>query len=414
MPARATPPRPAQPVQSLATQSFEEDLTNTLLDLRSSITPALQTLGVPPDEPQELARRLGISRNLTWKISKVLCAADLFEAIQHLPGEEGVDIFLSALGEAGVAAPALDHMRRSAARFDHIVELHSGDRATLELMLDGMGAASPERLEQSRKLAFRGNSGLWGIQARARMTTLIVAPTAGSGERLDMVLLGGMCDVRRLRPHVTWPIFYPRAYHDDGTTMDTTSADEPVDETIQDRTGLHLIPDFCSSTMPAITLRPGRNGPVCELGPGPVGNTGAFSIVFGTITRGVVSRFKSDRDEHGESSTQITMPTAALQFDLILHRSLAFGDPEASVMGRVAVPNGDEEAHPLPIGESPRELSGTPPMVGSTLVPGYERVIERAMQRGGWSLRDFRVWRLVMQYPPMHAAVRVQFALETR
>ncbi|MEZ6235864.1 MAG: hypothetical protein R3B68_16915 [Phycisphaerales bacterium] len=391
--------------------SFEEDLTGALGELRGRLGDAIGSIGLPMSEPQEIARRLGISRNLTWKVSKVVCSEDVFEATQHLPGMEGIEILLGALGEAGVEAARIDAVRETTRRFDAVVETHSGDRATLDLMLDGMGGTVASRLEQSRKQAFRGNSGVWGIQARARMTSLLVAPTPGDSEHVDLALLGGMFDIRRLRPHVTWPIFYPMAYHDDGTPI-ASAVDTPIDEGIEDPAGPHLIREFCTDTMPEIRARQAGDRLVYEFGPGPVGNTGAFSMVFGTLTAGQLPRRRTPEDAFGESTTQITMPTGAVQFDVLIHRDLAFGEPEAAVIGRVAVPNGADDFHDIPIAEQPRELSGRPPMIGSALVPRYEAIVQRTMDRCGWSLGEFRVYRLQLQYPPMHSVVRMRFGLE--
>lgn len=393
--------------------TFEGDLTDALGAVRGGVNTALRALRLSPDEPQEIARRLGISRNLTWKISKVVCSDDVFEATQHLPGEEGLDIFLNALADAGVPLDTVDGLRRTTRLFDRVVERHSGDRATLDLILDGMGAASPSRLEQSRKMAFRGNSGVWGIQARARMTTFIAAPTPGSPETVDLALLGGMFDVRRLRPQITWPIFYPRTYRQDGTVIEG-ARDEPLDTSLADPRGPMLIGEFCSPNMPEIRVRRARAGHVYEFGPGPVGNTGAFSMVFGMLTRGQLGRFKSPEDSSGESTTQITLPTGVVQFDVMIHRELRFGLPEANIIGRVSVPNGEDDFHEIPIAEQPRELTGRPPLVSSTLIPQYEQMVDLALSRGGWSLGEFAVHRLVVQYPPMHSAVRVRFGLEER
>ena len=102
--------------------TFEEDLTGALGDLRGRLGEAIGSIGLAPGEPQEIARRLGISRNLTWKVSKVVCSEDVFEATQHMPGEEGIEILLNALGDAGVEAARIDAVRATTRRFDAVVE----------------------------------------------------------------------------------------------------------------------------------------------------------------------------------------------------------------------------------------------------------------------------------------------------
>lgn len=112
---------------------------------------------------------------------------DLYQSLQHLPGAEGIEILPKAAHKVGVAELLLDNVREAQRDFDRVV-------------LDSMGGAgSGERLEYSRKLAFRGSSGVWGLQARVRCTTSFVAPNRDNPDLLDLGLVGGLVDVRRLR-----------------------------------------------------------------------------------------------------------------------------------------------------------------------------------------------------------------------
>jgi hypothetical protein len=395
---------------------FEEHLTSAFGELRRALEDAVGSVGVSPSVPQEVARRLGINRNLTWKISKVVGTSDLYQALQHLPGDEAIEILLQAIGRAGSSPDVIERVRAAQRGFSHVVEVHTGDRSTLELVLDSMGGGPSERLEQSRKLAFRGNSGLWGVQARCRATTFLLAPSADDPEKLDTGRIGGMIDLRRLRSGVHWPLFRRRTYHDDGTPMPVDPGREiAIDPAYDQAEGPMLIGDFCTPGLPSISLTRERLGFVYELGDGPIGNTGLCSCFFGAILRSGVPRYRTSEDRFGELFSEITLPIETLQLDLIVHRDLEFAlSPQVVVRGQIAGVHADGRAPEIPIGERPVELTGRPPAMHSPVVPRYDELLTRVFARGNWDRREFRAFRLLVQYPPMHSTVIVRFELPER
>ena len=77
---------------------------------------------------------------------------------------------------------------RSAGReFERMVEIHTGDRGTLEMMLGDMTAR-----EQSHKLAYQGNSGTWGVRARAQLSLNMLAPNQDDPSQCDLVQIAGL------------------------------------------------------------------------------------------------------------------------------------------------------------------------------------------------------------------------------
>lgn len=392
--------------------SFESHLTTAFSRLRSALDEAVNATGVPASAPQDVARRLGISRNLTWKVSKVVCTPDLYQALQHLPGDEGIEILLKASEKAGVASDVLERVRAAQSEFDRVVEVHTGDRATLEVILDGMGGEAHQRLEQSRKLAFRGNSGIWGVQARARFTASFLAPSKSNPALLDSALVGGLVDFRRLRSRVRWPLFRPRWYNDDGTPMSHPSHDEAIDPAFGSGNGPRLMGEFCSPRVPPMRVVRDSRGWIYELEEGPIGNTGACTCFFGEMARGFASRYRSPTDTFGELSSQITLPIEMLHFDLVVHHDLEFAmHPEILVRGHLDRPTDAHDELLIPIGDRPRRLKGHPPVVATPLFDRYDALIQTVFDRAGWDRADFNVLRLTVAYPPMHSTVVMRFPL---
>ncbi|MFN9971672.1 MAG: hypothetical protein ACK58T_17465, partial [Phycisphaerae bacterium] len=69
-------------MQMIRTASLEEHLTEAFEGLRRALEDAVRSAGMAPSQPQVMARKLAVSRNLTWKISKVVCHRDLYAALQ--------------------------------------------------------------------------------------------------------------------------------------------------------------------------------------------------------------------------------------------------------------------------------------------------------------------------------------------
>lgn len=404
-------------MQAIRTASLEEHLTEAFEALRGALDEAVRSVGLSPSQPQVMARKLAVSRNLTWKISKVVCHRDLYAALQHLPGDEGIQIFVASLLRAGAAPDCIDRINEACSRFGEFVERHAGDRQTLDLMLEGLtNAHDGDRLEQSRKMAFRGNSGIWGAQARVRLNTAILAPSNRNPDHIDAALIGGLIDFRVLRPGIRWPLSNPRFYTDDGTPLTKTTDEEALDPIFAASEGPPMLGSFCKPGLPKIHRAKTALGYVYELEADSIGNTGQQTCMFGSIQRRAFPRKRTARDEFGELLTHVSLPVEHLQFDVMAHKDLAFViesrlHVRGSSDGSAAGPGSDQLR--IPISERPAELTGRPVVVSSPLVASYDKLVGMAMDRCGWNLRDFRAIRLLVPYPPMHASFVLKFLLPT-
>lgn len=394
--------------------AFEDHLGAVFGAIRGSLISLLSGAGLNPTEPQEMARQLGVSRNLTWKISRVVGAPDMFQAFLHIPGDEGLEILVAAIERRGCSATHLAAFNDARQELDRLVVRHAGDRATFDLILDGMGGRdAAERLEHSRKLAFRGNSGLWGAQARARSTTVLLLPGASDAERVDVVMLGGLVDLRRLRPRTPWPIFFKHSFDAQGNPDLSPPPEEPLDPPSPDRA--NLLREFCSPDLPPIRTVPTSGGVEYVLDSGPIGNLGKCTCFFGSIFRGRAGRYRSPDDTHAEFVSHIHQPTETLQFDVIVDERLGLGrDPEVLIRGKVGHSGSAHSGLPLPFLERAVELPGPHPALDSPWVPQYGRLIEWTLSRLGADPGFLRAHRLVMKYPPMHATVSLRYALPSR
>ncbi|MFO0874369.1 MAG: hypothetical protein U0575_10395 [Phycisphaerales bacterium] len=408
--------------------AFAGHCRDAALGLRSALLELYHAAGADPARPQEVSRRFKLNKNLTWKIARLLQSDDAFDAAPLIPGANGLRIVLEAMRAAGAPAEVVNKARSAAAEFQRMVEAHAGDRATLELLLDATTGA--KSLEVSRKLAYRGNSGVWGLQARLRLTAHFLAPCAEDPSRLDIALVAGLFDLRRLRPLPPWPLFRFMRYRDDASPETRPWRMEPIERPAPggatasaEHTGTAaaswLMRSWCSPQEPALVAIERDGEVVFELGDGAIGRTGDTSCVFGFIERNAVPRHGDAENHVGEVSSVITLPIETLLFDLFVHRDLPEAhSPQASIVGRpsgaLAFEPVDRDRHMLPMGERMIEVGGRPPRVATPLLPRYEQLVATAFARAGWNAEDFVVRRLVVPYPPMPSTVVLRYELPRR
>ncbi|MBX3385581.1 MAG: hypothetical protein KF768_03330 [Phycisphaeraceae bacterium] len=398
--------------------SLEEACLTAIQELRGALIELYASAGLEPDAPQEVSRKLKLNKNLTWKMAKVIAADDGLSAIQHLPGSAGWRIFYRALLDLHGVDHELDRVRQAMIKFDSFVSLHAGDRANLELILDSMGVvrSSTTPMEASRELAFRGNSGIWGVQARVRTASGFVVPSVDP-EKVDLALVAGMAGFRQLRTGVSWPLFRFQTYSDSGVTRPRHG--EPIETPADENDPPNLMRSFCSSNLPRIERRerPNNTMEYCLAG-GQVGNLGAFDCYFGDISRGY-PRHATEDDKVGEFGSTIVLPVETMMFDLFVHRSIKMpAPPTVLVYGHMGYggvsPESHTPEHQLPLVERCAELPGSPPTVATTLVARYAEVVRAVQARLNTMSTDFVAFRMVMKYPPMPSTIILRWPLEER
>ncbi|MEZ6164616.1 MAG: hypothetical protein R3B67_09295 [Phycisphaerales bacterium] len=401
---------------------FDEHCRRSVHAIRGALLDLYRAVGADPAKPQDVSRRYRLNKNLTWKVARIIGAEDAFEAVRLIPGPGGLDILLEAMSRAGAPQENLGRLREAIDEFDRMIEVHTGDRSQLELVLDSMGAGRP--MELSRKLAFRGESGIWGIQAGVRVTAHFLAPNAEQPGVLDLAMLGGLTRVKRLRAVERWPIFQLRNYNDDGSpderhirrvAIEPNKQLNPEGEQNPDLSGdPWLMRSFCSGALPDIY--PTRRGDVTlyEIGDGPVGLTGEFSCFFGFADPASVSRYRDASNTVGELISSVSVPAEALLFDLFVHESLTeVNEPSLAMIGTLGGSVDTVGTMPLPMPERFKDL-GLGAMIDTPLVERYGDAVSAAMAQLGRDASQFRCLRLVIDHPPMSSRVIVRYTLPER
>lgn len=397
--------------------TFEDDYKAAAHGVRAAFTELLTSAGASPDNSRELARRFGLNKNLTWKLAKIVTGADPFAAAQHVPGPHGVEILLKAMRKGGASDVAVNEARAAIRNFERVVEVHTGDRATLELMLADLAARPTrgEHLLQNRKLAFQGNSGTFGIRAKAQLGISIMAPSEESGQ-IDLIQCGGVLGLRRLRQDARWLLFRRASFTDDGT-MIGPAAGEALDPDFQ--SGMPLIGAYCSTPLPRVEVVETDREYQYELPPGPVGNQAAVNIVYGVIMRATGTAYRDEHDEFAELFCTASTPAEILQFDLAVHEDLPWAmNPEPMIYSRIdgsAIhAKSGRQRNVLPFTETVQELGRGVQNMASSHVAWQTSLYQDIFDRAGWDSNKFHGFRLTIPYPPIPTMAMLRSRLPER
>jgi hypothetical protein len=396
--------------------NFEDHANQVLRQVRTSLADLVASVRADPANSQDMARRFSLNKNLTWKISKIICETDLYGTAQHLPGKAGMNIFIKAFAAGGASEETIQAVNVAMAAFEHLVERHSADRETFVLMLGNLSAnCQQQQNEAHRKLAFRGNSAIWGVQTKVQMSSHFIAPS-NDDDLLDIAILIGLIDFRRLRGNVPWTIAAMRKVLDDGSEVPYDNI-EPIDTTPSPAEGVPLMQEFSTGAMTDLRTYTDMKGITkLELDDGPVGNVGSATYVTGWYRRNVVSRFASKNNTRGGHTVTLSTPAELLIHDLFVHRDLEYAlTPEITLHN--LLPSGpqyspvDPERGCLPVCEAIYELGGGPPDVMVPEIPNYRQMVNAVFSRLSWQPKDFFGLRFKLRYPPIPSVATMIYDL---
>lgn len=285
-----------------------------LTGLKNAVTDILQALPGELQQPRDVYKTLGIDRMIGWNIYKLHEVEDCFLSVRHIPRKAAFKGFLRAASKLGVSDKLLRTAEENFTEFENLVELHAGDRPSMEMMLL---AYSEEGMEQAsvdhRKLAFTGNRFLYGLEARTRLTVTLFEPN-GRPDSWKLTLLKGSFGLRRNRPDIPWFYVRPRLF-----TELSDSAQIPQSEPLvqQANGGLPYYIQFCNCSLPGLKSRSRFVDSVEEIFPLQTGNAGLMDLVFAEVLE--LNNFYIDKD--GSTSAKVITPCHNAATDIIMPTS---------------------------------------------------------------------------------------------
>jgi len=398
--------------------SFEDSARHVARRLRRALIDVLASVGLEATGSREVARRLGLKTSLAWKTVRIVADKEPLAAIATFPGSAARRTLMKAFEAAGVGQQLLEPLQEAMADFDKLIEAHASDRERLEVMLSSLaGDKQRERDESIRKQAFLANSALWGAQARVRVGTAIVSPSADLGF-VDHANVVGLVDFWRLKAGAPWH-FTTFRIAVEGREPQTHRGPEPIDSAQTDPASMLLLKDFCAPDMRSLRTTPLPDGSVqYELPELPVGSRGRGSVMAAWISRGLIPRWATPEFTWSEHGVSLGTPAEVLLFDLMVHKSLPYPKPAVRVIGLrpgeplQLVPH---QSHvEFAVGEGLKDLGPWPFDLSSKDVPEYPRMMELVFSKLGLNMADFRAYRFELKYPPLSAMAICRYDVPAR
>jgi hypothetical protein len=390
--------------ERIVDDGFGDAAATRLRAAQAALMDVLALAGVGGARAADLGRQLGLDKTLAWRVARFVEESDPLRAAKHLPGGGGVEIVLRAAEGHGVGADRLAAMRVADRELRDFVRQHAGDRRSFEAMLL-RGRRDPRVESDERRELFRAGSVIWGVRAHAQVLALVLRPSESVDGMLDVLQVGGLIGLERLRADLPWIVRRFRV-SDDAEREGQSVRRTPLDPESVTAGGMPLIPRFCSRPLPELHRFAGTDGwHYDELVPGPVGREGLVTCVSGEHYEAAVPFRWSEQNTAARYRLIVRTPVQHVLFDLYLHESLThWGDAmlriDSLLEDRPRSEISDSAGGPLLAPTSAARL-GTPPKVQSSRYNDHGDLIRWAIERAGWgSVDGFRGYRAELEYPP--------------
>lgn len=404
------------PDNPILDHTFESALDAAIATLRSALRELNASVQADPLRPQVVSRRFGLNKNLTWKVMRILESKESPEAVSMLPGPSGIEIYLRAFEKAKASALHTAAVRAALANLDAVTRSHIGGRHELDTVLDGLRRDS--QLEQSRRMAFRGLSGVFGVQAKLRLTAQIIAPAAvpNSTDLFDFFLVVGLIGLQRTRPVKGLPLFRVTKISSPLTQATDLQMQPllPCDGT--DSRQAWILREFTTIDASGVRAREEARNSLVELDAGPIGKGGAGDICFGARIDGAVTTHRTEGDARTEFATAIRVPSEAIVTDLFVPRAMRdAAQAEAALYGILSGPlpqdPTDREKARLPITTNITWHDVNDEALALDAFPRYGELVRTTFAVAKHDPREFVCMRVQLDYPPCPSEIIVGWDL---
>jgi len=370
----------------------------------------IEALPGAPHRPQDLARKLGIKKDLSSRVLRASRGQDPVAVVHMMPGPAPLRLFLEAAGGQSIDPAILQEGEEAVRQFDLLIRQEAGDRTSLDAIISACLPDAREKFEVFNKQAVhRGMAQLKGTIADVTVNTALLHP-ADDGERLDGVWLIGSLGLRRIRPGAVVRFCSHRIGPSASAQSPLTLDREPVG----DLRGL-LLERFCSSPLPALRAEHHDTTVHYTLGSDAIGPASAVDLFFAELTPRCMRRYADASGRMYGPSSEITTPTKVLIFDLLLHDEVYPGcDPtllvyDTAVNGVADLGNRARDVDRLDVAETVQSLGRGTSRWRASEVPQYAAIIRHVLDKTGWDGERFRGYRCKVQYPIYGSQIYLAF-----
>lgn len=404
---------------STTADSFEQLAPQVIQQLRAALSAVIEALSRngPIRKATDLERELNLPTTLAWKVYTVAQSDAPLAKVGNIPGSGAMKRFFDAAARHGVPDDLVGAARSAFDEFENLVREHAGTRAALDSMISGLKDQGSDQIDlHHKRAAFKAYSHIWGVQARTQLSCFLLRPSETDPSRLDAIGIRGLHGLWLLRRDVAWVISSARVCDDDGQVRRPTNM-KPIDD-VDPNTPVSLLKDFCSQPLPRLRNVPGGAGMTNTLiEPDSIGSQSALTCLLGDILYEASARVRDEHNHVHGTQSFVRTPAEVLVHDVLVEPgTFAPGDPRVIVLGdqRSSAPGPSRECDRLALRESVVHLGRGPAVLRTPDLPRYPDMVRHAVDRAGWNVDHYEVFRCRVEYPVMPSSVVVEFDLLDR
>lgn len=377
-------------------------------DLARRLAEVLAHVVAPGDGPIAAARTLGLDKVLLSRVMKALRARDGAAALAAMPGPEPLRRLLASAAHRGAAPDRLAAAHAAVDRYDAAIRDTGGGRSLLDTILSAWDPGARRDFELRRKqAAFKAISQIRGAEARVNHAAVLLAPSSTLG-MLDVLWVSGYLGLLRLRPGATVRFASRRLSPSDRERRPTSIDGAPLDSPES-----MLLADFCSAPLPSLDARRLGDSIFYTLAGDRFGGASAVNLVYAEMNAAELPRHvPAGSGRRRFFFAESAVPSAVLQFDILIHRDLNPAAPRLDVYDTsyegTANPNDPaRDLDRLDLLETIEPLAS----LRSPDVPRYEELLARAAAGPAVraDLAAFHAWRCRIDYPLYGSQVTASF-----
>lgn len=408
-------------------QKFESDSRAVIGRLSKAISEVIGSLPQQIVQARQLERLLGVDYSLAWQALKVSTAPEAFAVGIHVPRPAPMDRLLRAAAKHGAATAAIENARAAYAEFESLVRRYAGEtmrrgrresgglggassgggRAAFDSMIAGMQEhGSPSLDLKHRRLAFRANSYIWGIQCSVRMFTCILHPGRASGS-IDLLGLDGWIGLHATRPGAGLSVYSTaQLTHPPGSREDELAASETSHVGAPT-----VLREFTSPS--ALSLEEEqrtKQARVTRINLGGLGKSSQINVLMANRAYHV-EQYDDPESREFAFMAMVTRPMEMLHLDMLIPAGWSMHETAgAAVFGDMDDFKRAAEERPedrLPMRTTVEQFQGALEVPRAIEIPRYPEIVQRGIELAGVVGRRFDMYRLRVPYPVLHSMVKL-------
>ncbi len=362
--------------------------------LRTTMKPILKEIPACSMRPTDISRLLDVSRVMVGRVISSIGKEDPIETLMSIPGPETLRLIVRAAESSGVPVKYVEPANEAIDQFDLLIREQFGTRGAMNAALSADQEDGRERFEQSsRYQAFKGMSQILGVQSKVWITCMMMTPSQENEGAVDVSTIHGTTGLRRLRSD-TPPVHF----------IYGKPANYSGNRQSPQRMELDLTPFFTNTPAP-LEVREAEGQIINTFDPDVIGKDAVYDMFAGVRVPSGSHKYAAPGRQYRGTIVLPDVPVTMLVSDVILHKDLFQGiSPKLFVHNTMGKGGADIEdptrmTDLVETSDSIEDLGEDFEDISIPDFPKYTRMIRHLCSMTGYSSDQFRVHRLMIQYP---------------